>query len=97
MASKVNLDLAEYHMLIDRRNEAEERASMYQALMERDLSNRSDELLYISPTLSHYTTMREGIYSTNELLHQMHMKVEIVEKSNIFMLIYYKLFTDKLK
>jgi hypothetical protein len=41
--------------------------------------------------------MFAGIYSTNELLHKMHRKVEIVEKSNILMLIYYKLFTNMLK
>jgi hypothetical protein len=97
MASKVNLDLADYHRLIEMRDEAEEKASMYQVLMERDLSSRSKELLYISPTISYNTSLREGIYSTNELLHQMHRKVKIVEESNILLLIYYKLFTNMLK
>lgn len=97
MASKVNLDLYDYQNLVSRIERAEEDAKMYQTLMERDLSNRSEELLYISPQISFNTSLSEGIYSTNELLHEMHKKVEIVDKSNILMLIYYKLFTNMLE
>jgi uncharacterized protein YabN with tetrapyrrole methylase and pyrophosphatase domain len=97
MASKVNLDLYDYQNLVSRVEGAEEDAKMYQTLMERDLSKRSKELLYVSPDVARFTDMFAGIYSTNELLHKMHRKVEIVEKSNILMLIYYKLFTNMLK
>jgi hypothetical protein len=92
----VTMTMERYESIQDKVKYLEDEAAMYKALMQRELSNNSDQHLYVSFALGKSANIPSGIYTTNELLHELDQKIEIVQKSNIFELIFYKLFTKKL-